>query len=279
MTARELPMNRILRRSSGRRRSPRRLAVALLTAVSLAMLVGVGWSLAQMESFGIDQVLRSEVVCSPGTDVNCPAESSQSLTVPPGTQAVRIDVFWRIVEDLGQPQPNEHSNFLLSTNGQTLGEVYCPDFGDTPGMTRLCGTVQTNVSPGETLTLMIQHADTQPGPTNGSHYQIWAINWLQSPVTPSPSPTPEAFQQVLPYIAMQQPPTPTTAPVVIVVPTATPIPTYEVPEPVAITPLPVLPVTGGELSRNAKVPGLWAAGLVLGGTALLALLILHDRRG
>jgi hypothetical protein len=43
--------------------------------------------------------------------------------------------------------------------------------------------------------------------------------------------------------------------------------------------LPVLPVTGGELSRNAKVPGLWAAGLVLGGTALLALLILHDRRG
>lgn len=164
--------------------------------------------------------LESQVVCSPETHPACfPGPFSETVTVPADAGSVRIDVYWGWDGNPGSRQPNEHSQFSVAVNGNTAGQVYCPDAGDEVVGDVFCDSVTLDVSPGDELALTIRHADEEPGPTPGSHHQAWVLNWFAAPTPPTPTPT-------------QIPPAP---------PVDTPTPTPVEPTPVEPSPTPVEP--------------------------------------
>ena len=183
--------------------------------------------------------LESQVVCSPETHPACfPGPFSETVTVPADAGSVRIDVYWGWDGNPGSRQPNEHSQFSVAVNGNTAGQVYCPDAGDEVVGDVFCDSVTLDVSPGDELALTIRHADEEPGPTPGSHHQAWVLNWFAAPTPPTPTPT-----QIPPAPPVDTP-TPTPVEPTPVEPSPTPVeptpvePTPDTPTPTPIPPLP-----------------------------------------
>lgn len=226
-----------------------------------------------------DENILSPRVCSPGTSPRCTAgPHAVPVPVPEGAVQASIEVFWEWEGQPGQVQPNEHSWFHLIIGGATVESIYCQDFGDDVPDLQHCGSTVANVEGLNTISLAIEHADEQQGPTPGSHHQRWFITWLteEEPTppppfppeeTPTPTPTPDEtpVEPTPPTPPVDPTPTPDETPVdptpteipVDPTPTETPVdtpvaeppftPTPEPPDPTPTpTPQPILPVTGAD---------------------------------
>ncbi|NLG72168.1 MAG: hypothetical protein GX495_09035 [Chloroflexi bacterium] len=158
-----------------------------ITCIVAAFFILPVHALASNAYQTIEQTITSGAVCSEGTHNTCGPSDSKNVKAPDGAVRVRIEVYWHQKGEPGQKQPNEHSYFTLRSNGQILGQVYCPDLGEAGDPDVLCGTVEADVTPGQTLRLDIRHGDETAGSTPGSTRQVYKITWF---LAPPPTDTP-----------------------------------------------------------------------------------------
>lgn len=230
--------------------------------------------------------IESPKVCSPGSHSICmPGPFTVNVSVPEGVIGGQIEVYWSWTGSPGQVQPNEHSWFTAAVNGVQVDRVFCPDFGDEVVEHQLCGSTTFQAAEGVTMSLTIQHADEERGPTPGSHRQIWVIHWeVIEPTPPIPVPT---IMVDTPTPTMEAPtPTPTEAPITPVAPTPTvgtptAVPTLPPPQPVSTLQPVLLPVTGADSGLSQELVDLSLRVLAKAGLLVfgLALVIIGIRRG